>query len=127
MLFAGKVLYHSRMAKRVINMLVDDLDGTEAESTVRFAYLGTQYEIDLSVKNAAALSEVLAPWIAAATRVGRGSVVPGGRAAKRSTTTADRDQNRAIREWAQSKGIAVSDRGRIKQEIVDRFNAEHVA
>jgi hypothetical protein len=36
----------------------------------------------------------------------------------------DRDQNRAIREWAQSKGIQVSDRGRIKQEIVDRYNAE---
>ena len=54
----------------------------------------------------------------------------GGHATSGDTTRvragggADRDQNRAIREWAQSKGIQVSDRGRIKQEIVDRFNAE---
>jgi hypothetical protein len=39
-------------------------------------------------------------------------------------TRGDRDQNRAIREWAQAKGIDVSDRGRIKQDIVDRYHAE---
>jgi formamidopyrimidine-DNA glycosylase len=47
-------------------------------------------------------------------RVGRG----------RAPVKADRDQNRAIREWAQAKGLDVSDRGRIKQEIIDRYNAE---
>jgi hypothetical protein len=114
------------VAKRTIHVLVDDLDGGEADETVKFAIDGVQYEIDLSKKNAAKIREVLAPYVAVGTRVGRGGVLAGGRAATRTRSTAggDRDQNRAIREWAQSKGIPVSDRGRIKQEIVDRYNAE---
>ena len=113
------------MAKRTIHMLVDDIDGGEAEETVKFAIDGAQYEIDLSKKNATKMRDALAPFIAAGTKVAR--VAGGGRvtvARGRPTAVVDRDQNRAIREWAQGKGIAVSDRGRIKQEIVDRFNAE---
>jgi hypothetical protein len=114
------------MAKRTIHMLVDDIDGGEADETVRFAVDGVQYEIDLSKKNATKMRDALTRYIEAGSKVGRAS---GGttRAAAgrgRGPATMDRDQNRAIREWAQGKGIAVSDRGRIKQEIVDRYHAE---
>lgn len=115
------------MAKRTIHVLVDDIDGGDADETVKFALDGIQYEIDLSNKNASKLREAIAPYVNAGTKVGRGGVVVGGRAASargRGGAAADRDQNKAIREWAQAKGIKVSDRGRIKQEIVDRFNAE---
>jgi nucleoid-associated protein Lsr2 len=115
------------MARRTIQVLTDDLDGGEAEETVKFGLDGTQYEIDLSKKNANKMRDALAPFLAAGRKVGRGGVVIGGRAASarvRGGATADRDQNRAIREWAQGKGIKVSDRGRIKQEIVDRYHAE---
>jgi hypothetical protein len=114
------------MAKRTIHMLVDDLDGGEAEETVKFAIDGTQYEIDLSNENAAKIRDALAPYVAAGTKVGRSGGIAARVAAPRGrgTATVDRDQNRAIREWAQGKGIAVSDRGRIKQEIVDRYHAE---
>jgi hypothetical protein len=115
------------MARRTIQVLTDDLDGGEAEETVKFGLDGTQYEIDLSKKNANKMRDALAPFLAASRKVGRGGVVVGGRAASarvRGGATADRDQNRAIREWAQGKGIQVSDRGRIKQEIVDRYHAE---
>jgi len=114
------------MAKRTIHMLVDDLDGGEAEETVAFAVDGTQYEIDLSKKNAAKMRDALAPYVAASTKVGRAAApAPRGAAPRASgSAAADRDQNRAIREWAQAKGIPVSDRGRIKQEIVDRYQAE---
>jgi hypothetical protein len=115
------------VAKRTIHVLVDDLDGGEAEETVKFAIDGIQYEIDLSKKNANKIREALAPYVAVGTKVGRGGVLAGGRSAAtrvRGGGVGDRDQNRAIREWAQSKGIQVSDRGRIKQEIVDRYNAE---
>jgi Lsr2 len=112
------------VAKRTIHVLVDDLDGGEAEETVKFSIDGIQYEIDLSKKNANKMREALAPYISAGTKVGRGGVLAGGRSASRARAGGDRDQNRAIREWAQSKGIKVSDRGRIKQEIVDRYNAE---
>jgi len=114
------------MAKRTIHMLVDDIDGGEADETVRFAVDGVQYEIDLSKKNATKMRDALAGYIEAGSKVGRAS---GGTARAtagrgRGPATVDRDQNRAIREWAQGRGIAVSDRGRIKQEIVDRYHAE---
>lgn len=115
------------MAKRTIHVLVDDTDGGDATETIQFALDGIQYEIDLSAKNAKRLRGAMAEFQEAGTRIGR-SVTPGGRASVariKPRPATDRDQNKAIREWAQSKGIAVSDRGRIKQEIVDRFNAEH--
>ena len=114
------------MARRVIHELVDDLDGKTADESITFALDGIQYEIDLSAKNAAKLRESLAPFIQGATRVGRGGGGVTRRDSVRRVTTrrSDRDQNRAIREWALSKGLQVSDRGRIRQDIVDRYNAE---
>ena len=41
------------MAQRVTVELEDDLDGGPADETVRFGFGGTDYEIDLSKKNAA--------------------------------------------------------------------------
>jgi hypothetical protein len=107
-------------------MLVDDIDGGEADETVMFAVDGIQYEIDLSTRNAAKMRDVLARYVEAGSRVGRagGGAVRVGAARGRGPAVVDRDQSRAIREWAQGKGIAVSDRGRIKQEIVDRYHAE---
>jgi hypothetical protein len=113
------------MAKRTIHMLVDDLDGGEADETITFAIDGAQYEIDLSKKNASKMRDALAPFAAAGTRVARvGSSARVAAPRGRGAGAVDRDQNRAIRDWAQAKGISVSDRGRIKQEIVDRYHAE---
>jgi hypothetical protein len=114
------------MAKRVIHELIDDIDGKPADESIIFGLDGVQYEIDLSKKNAQRLREAIAPFLEAGTKVGRGGVtVSAGRGRGRGgPARTDRDQNRAIREWAQSHGIEVSDRGRIKQEIVDRYHAE---
>lgn len=113
------------MAKQIIHKLVDDLDGGDADETVKFALDGVQYEIDLSRANAQKLREVFAPYIAHGTKVGRGGVVVGGRAARgRGGATADREQNRAIREWAKKEGREISDRGRIPQEIVDEYHSK---
>ncbi|MFC0503861.1 Lsr2 dimerization domain-containing protein [Micromonospora costi] len=112
------------MAKQIIHKLVDDLDGGDADETVKFALDGVQYEIDLSSANAEKLRDVFAPYVAAGSKVGRGGVVVGGRAARgRGGATADREQNRAIREWAKKAGKDISDRGRIPQEIVDEYHA----
>lgn len=113
------------MAKQIIHKLVDDLDGGDADETVKFALDGIQYEIDLSEKNAEKLRDLFAPYVGAGTKVGRGGVVVGGRAARgRGGATADREQNKAIRSWAKSAGKDISDRGRIPQEIVDEFHAK---
>ena len=114
------------MARREIVVLEDDLDGGNADETVKFGLDGTQYEIDLSKGNAAKLRDVFAPYIAGARKATRGGVVLGGRAATRAargTATADREQNKAIRAWAKRKGKNISERGRIPQGIVDEYHA----
>ena len=114
------------MAKQIIHKLVDDLDGGDAEETVKFALDGIQYEIDLSEKNAAKLRDVFAPYVGAGSRVARGGVVVGGRAARgRGGATADREQNKAIREWAVQQGMKISERGRIPSNVLEAYHNNH--
>ena len=111
------------MARREIVVLEDDLDGGKADETVKFGLDGSLYEIDLSKENAAKLRESFAPYITGARKASRGGVVVGGRTAARGSATADREQNKAIRAWAQRKGRKISLRGRIPQGIVDEYHA----
>jgi hypothetical protein len=50
------------MAQKVTVILEDDLTGGPAKHTVRFAFDGTGYEIDLNAKNAAAFGKQLASY-----------------------------------------------------------------
>ena len=59
------------MAQKVTVVLEDDLTGGPADETLRFAADGTDYEIDLSAKNAAAFRKLLAPYIEHARKAGR--------------------------------------------------------
>ena len=45
------------MAQKVTVVLEDDLTGGPAGQTIRFAFEGTDYEIDLNAKNAAKFSK----------------------------------------------------------------------
>ena len=111
------------MAKQVITVLTDDLDGGDADRTVEFGLDGVNYTIDLSDKNVGKLRKALDPYLAVASRVGRAGT--GGRIASRSAAPVrtSRDQNQAIREWATNNGHDVSNRGRIPKAIVDAFHA----
>jgi hypothetical protein len=112
------------VARQIISKLVDDLDGGDADETVKFALDGVQYEIDLSKKNAAKMRDAFAPYVAGGSKIGRGGVVVGGRTARGRGGAVDREQNRAIRAWAKQQGKDISDRGRIPQEIVDEYHAK---
>lgn len=112
------------MAKRVIHELIDDITGQPADESLTFGLDGMQYEIDLTTKNAAKLRDALAPFVASGTKIGRGGIAANRSRAARTPTRPDREVNQAIRDWAKSKKLDVSDRGRIKQEIVDRYHAE---
>ena len=59
------------MAKQIVTLLTDDIDGSEADRTVEFGLDGVNYTIDLSEKNAGKLRKALDPYLAAASRVGR--------------------------------------------------------
>ena len=111
------------MAKRVTESLIDDIDGSEATSTVRFGVDGTEYEIDLSDENAEEFHEVMAPYISAARRVGGGRQSRGsGRSASRSAdSNGSSPDPKEVRAWAESNGIEVSKRGRIPSSLVVRF------
>ena len=112
------------MAKQVITLLTDDLDGGEADRTVEFGLDGVNDTIDLSEKPAGKLRTALDPYLAVATRAGRGG--GDGRAARRTAPPvsgrSSRDQNQAIREWANKNGYEVSERGRIPSSIVEAYH-----
>ncbi len=105
------------MATKITVTLEDDLDGGPADETVRFEFDGTDYEIDLNKKNAAALRKKLAPFIEHARKVGRGQRRRAGRSA------ASRGRGSDIRAWAKGQGIAVSGRGRIPASVVEQYEA----
>jgi hypothetical protein len=115
------------MAKQVITVLTDDLDGGDADRTIEFGLDGVNYTIDLSEKNVGKLRKALDPYLAVASRVGRSGT--NGRIVTRAARTAaparaNRDQNQAIREWAVKNGYEVSERGRIPGSIVEAFHAK---
>lgn len=113
------------MARKTKVVLIDDIDGSPADETVRFAIDGNAYEIDLSAAHAKELRDALGTFQAAATLLGRyslGTAKPGWREAP-VRQPVDRDQNRAIRDWAQRNGKHVSPRGRIPQAIADAYHA----
>jgi hypothetical protein len=105
------------VARRVITKLVDDLDGSElAEgrgTTVRFAFEGASYEIDLSEKNAKKFKQVLDPYIEAGRKMRREN---------KSRSAAGRDYDpKVVRAWAIEQGIQVPERGRIPESVLDRY------
>ena len=107
------------MAQKIQTLLIDDLDGSEAEGTVRFGLDGTEYEIDLNAEHARALRDALARYVGAARRPG------GARRPARSARRAPESglNNTEVREWAKAQGIEVKDRGRVPAELVVKFKA----
>lgn len=108
------------MATQVIHKMIDDLDGSEANETVRFALDTVHYEIDLNDKNAAELRAILAPYIAAGTkvtaRIGSRTAGVGFRA--------ERQRNQQIRAWAARNNITVKARGRIPGDVIEKWQAD---
>jgi Lsr2 len=99
------------VTQKVQTLFIDDLDGSEAEGTVRFGLDGTDYEIDLNARHAQALRDALASYVRAARRPAR-----GGRRAP--AIWVDRTE---VRQWARAQGIEVKDRGRVPAELVVKF------
>src|SRR5688572_3518668 len=59
----------STVASRTITPLQDDIDGSDANQTVRFAIDGTEYEIDLSERNAIRFRESIAEFVGHARKI----------------------------------------------------------
>ena len=118
----------NKMARKVQVILSDDLDeNLPADETVSFSLDGTNYEIDLSDKNAEQMREAFSRYVQAARKVGRGGgrASGGGRSRATGGGRMDREQAGAIRDWARKNGHAVSDRGRIPASVVEAYEAAH--
>lgn len=108
------------MAQQVYIVMVDDVDGSAASETVTFALDGVSFEIDLNGDNAARFRLSLEEYTRAGRRVAGSR--PGGKTttARASTTGTD---STAVREWARSNGHKVSERGRIKADVLEAYRA----
>jgi hypothetical protein len=112
--------------EEVLVTLVDDFDGTQAAETVKFALDGSIYEIDLSKANANELRRTLRPYVDRArtgkrsTASPRGKSGSGGRGGTRRPEGYDRT---VVRAWAKANRIKVAPRGRIANDIVEKWRA----
>lgn len=108
------------MAQHVNVVLIDDLDGSPASETVTFALDGVSYEIDLSEDNVARLRGSVEEWVQNSRRVA-GARRRGNRSVTKQATVGA--SNSTMREWARANGYSVSDRGRVKADVIEAFNA----
>ncbi|MFJ4872304.1 Lsr2 family protein [Streptomyces sp. NPDC088757] len=102
------------MAQKVQVLLVDDLDGVEADETVTFALDGKTYEIDLTTANAEKLRGLLEPYTKSGRRTGGRAAAPRGKGRAAAGGSADTAK---IRAWAKENGHEVNDRGRVPAKV----------
>ena len=106
------------MARQTNVILIDDIDGSEATTTIRIGWNGQWRELDLNDKNAAAADRAFEKYWEAARPV------------KETATSRNRPTGRnlgrdprAIRVWAAENGIAVPARGRIPRDVEEQYDA----
>lgn len=103
------------MAQRVVTLLEDDFDGSQASETILFALDGVEYAIDLNESHAGELREAFSRFTQAARKT-------GGRA---RTARPGPSNAREVRLWAAGQGLQVNTRGRIQADIMDKYEAAH--
>jgi hypothetical protein len=114
-------MHHNQpMAKRTV--IIDDLTGDTGASTRSFRFDGLDYEIDLTDASYRRFKDELKPYLKVARQVGRTRESAAGRGraargrAKRAPSGPVGDAA-AIRAWARSVGMAVTERGRVSSDV----------
>ena len=108
------------MAQKVQTLLLDDLDGSDADETVRFGLDGASYEIDLSAAHAQDLRSALARYAGAGRKAG---LLRGAPARKTARSASNGYDSTEVRDWAKAQGIEIKERGRVSAEVVAKFKA----
>lgn len=106
--------------------LVDDFDGTAAVETVKFSLDGKNYEIDLSKSNANELRRTLRPYVdraRATRRATSGRATKSTRATGKSRRRSEGYDRSEVREWAKANRIKIAPRGRISNDVVEKWRA----
>jgi len=105
------------MAQKIQTLFIDDIDGGEADGTVRFGLDGTEYEIDLNAKHSEELHAALENYVAHARKVGLAKRSARGRRAAQAVDTGK------VREWAKVNGYDIKERGRVPADILAKYQA----
>jgi len=109
------------MAQKIQTLFIDDIDGGEAEGTVRFSLDGAEYEIDLSAKHNEELRSALGKYLEHARKtLPRGARQPATRSTGRRPSSID---TVAVRAWARENGYDIKERGRIPSDLVAKYKA----
>ena len=121
------------MAQKTTVVLVDDLNGEPADTTLRFGLDAREYELDLTDANARQLRELFDRYIPAARKArGRHRTATKPATATKSTATKPTEPAKAafagvdpaaVRAWAKGNGLEVSPRGRIRADVIEAFRA----
>lgn len=110
------------MAQRVVTILSSDISGKEIEAgkgeTVSFSLDGVNYEIDLTTKEADELRAALKTYVDAGRR--KTARIPARRVGGSGRSP---EELAHVRAWAKENGHEVSERGRIKKDVLDAFDA----
>jgi hypothetical protein len=112
------------VAKVTVDVLVDDLDGSDGVETVRIGWNGDWRELDLSKKNLASLSKALDKY----WNVSRPVSADRRSNRRRPKTTSSSRPAKATRDpklmraWATDNGISVPARGRIPADLERQYN-----
>jgi hypothetical protein len=116
------------VAERVTIELVDDLDGSAADETVHFTWEGKPLVIDLNKKNADKLRKGIEPFASAARPDGSVQAPAARRRPSSGSSSGKRQQDSGaatsvIRAWARENSIEVPDRGRLKPDVLQAWEA----
>lgn len=114
------------MAKKTLIQLVDDFTGDSIADgegrTVRFAFEGAEYEIDLTNEHIEEFTDALERYVRASRRVSGRRKTGGNSSSSNRRSGGGNSDTAAIREWAESQGLKVATRGRIPSDIVEQYN-----
>ncbi len=110
------------MARKLETVFIDDLDGSTADTTIRFGLDGAEYEIDLNTAHAEQFRKATGRYIEAARKAGS-SARQAARSSSRRSSASTGPSSSAVREWAKDQGYEVKERGRIPAELVVKFQA----
>jgi hypothetical protein len=106
------------MAQSTITYLSDDLDGSDADETVRFALDGKNYQIDLNKKNASALRRALKPYVDAGRSTRRATRSTARTGSPTLFSQLDSTEKDRFRKWAKMPNARRIADARVKEWIM---------
>jgi hypothetical protein len=107
------------VAQKIQILLIDDLDGSAAEGTVRFGLDGAEHEIDLNAGHDRELRDALTRYVNAARRAGSSA----RKLARSSRGPGSGLNTHPDREWARAQSIEAKARGRVPVGLVAQTKA----